>query len=155
MLSGYFEDVRADGFAQVLLKYAKTGSGLEVENYRNVGLLIESLPGDLIELGLTKERIRTRLELRLRSLNLIPVAGGDRPEFLYVRVSGIGNAFTVRLELNRPGNYLAPDGDSFAVYKMSVATWAKGMLGSHGGSAAYILERLDQSLNEYLKANQP
>ena len=50
-------------------------SGLEVEpgNYRNVVIMIEE-PGAVLEaIGLTKERIKTRVELRLRSLNLTRV----------------------------------------------------------------------------------
>ncbi len=41
-------------------------SGLETANYKSVAVLVEELSADARRIGLTKDRIQTRVELRLR-----------------------------------------------------------------------------------------
>ena len=112
------------------------------------------------------ERIRTRVELRLRSINLTPLPENDiRRHMLHVGINGIGNAFQVRVAFLRDANYLVTELDSngelivINVYQRLVPSWIEGMTGYHGGDATFVLDSmdqyLDQFLNEYLTANQP
>ncbi len=47
-------------------------SGLETANYKYVVVVIERLSADAVSIGLTTDRIQTRVELRLRSAGLTP-----------------------------------------------------------------------------------
>jgi len=45
-------------------------NGLETANYKSVAVAIEDLSADARSIGLTTDRIQTRVELRLRSAGL-------------------------------------------------------------------------------------
>ncbi len=63
-------------------------SGLETANYKHVAVVVEGLPADARRIGLTKDRIRTRVELRLRSAGLTPGNDFSKNETsLYVNVN--------------------------------------------------------------------
>ncbi len=131
-------------------------SGLETANYKSVEVLIESLNTDARSIGLTEDRLRTRVELRLRSAGLTPV----NPRFslelphLYVNINVIGDAFSILVEYRRQVDFITGNRQ----YRYLATTWRYGNAGTHGRDAAYITnaldEVLDKFLNEYLKANQ-
>ena len=130
------------------------GSGLEVPNYKELPYLVESVSDAARAIGLTTDRLTTRLELRLREAGLVPV-GTSYQHYVYLNVSVIGGAFSSNIRLNRFVSYLV-DGREY-VYS-GATTWSVLGSGTHGGSAAYILDavdsQLDEFLNEYLKTNQ-
>lgn len=131
---------------------ASVGTGLEVENHDSVRVVIEDLSKDAADIGLTKERLRTRAELRLRQARFRP----DRQagtEYVYVRVNVVGSAFSVRVEFRRTLSYTV----SQVIRQISATTWDHGGVGAHGGSSEYVVQSLDASLdaflNDYLAAN--
>jgi hypothetical protein len=134
------------------LRGAQTGTGLEVDNYRELPYLVEDLPESILSTGLTRERIETRIELRMRSAGLTPTEAGSSP-YLYVRIGGIGNGFDTQVDLNRDVNYYLddPSSDRYLVRQfIDAATWSTGTMETHGGRAAYLLETLDQYLDRFL-----
>ena len=113
-----------------------------------VDLLVENLPEDAAEIGLTKERIQTLAESRLRAARLYDADGGTH---LYVNVNVVGPAFSERLNYQK--RLTDPTGLSFRA-----TTWDVGGVGTHGGDAGYIMqtvsERLDWFILEYLRVNE-
>ena len=137
---------------------AEFGTGLKVADYKTLGLLIEDLPDGAREIGLTRNRLRTRLELRFRQAGLVPLVPSPSTAFgpyLYVQVLVINSAYTIHLSFLRRVSFLET-GREYTV--VSAKVWWNGSLGSHGGSSEYIVADLDllldKFLNEYLKVNQ-
>ena len=129
------------------------GTGLEVENYSFVCIIIETLPEGATEVGLTKDRVLPRVELRLRQAGLHP--GEQRSgECLYVSINVVGQAFSVHLAFLRWVSYVVGENRQLRVH---AATWNTGGAGTHGRDSEYIVQgldrHLDQFVNEYLKAN--
>ena len=126
-------------------------TGLEVENYENVGIFIEVSENDF---GLTDSMVQTKVELRLRQANLKPQEVNPMEPQMMIYVNLVGGAFNVRALFVRPLVYFAGEESYFSLG----TTWENGILGTHAGSAGYILEALDllldSFLNVYLKANQ-
>ena len=160
-VSGTNDDVRIDDAGLTLLgDLAEAGSGLEVNDYQTIRLSIEEVTDDLKEIGVTTERVQTRVELRLRSLNLIPSLDSfSRNGVLSVRVGGVGSAFNVSLKYSRPGSYFVCCQAPFTAYRRLVSVWDTGRLGTHAGNLNFVLKALelalDEFLNDYLAANQP
>ncbi len=130
-------------------------SGLETANYKSVAVLVEDLPAGAGRIGLTKDRIRTRVELRLRSAGLTP--GNDSSKnhaLLYVNINVGNGAFSTSVEYNRRVEFTTGN----RRYGSFGTTWTAASTGTHGRDAAYIVNWLDQHLdkflNAYLKANQ-
>ena len=155
--------MKADLQAVSLLQLgAAFSSGLEVDDYRRVKVVVEGPPEAITRIGLTEERIRTRVELRLRALNLTPLSEEDpRGEFLYVSVNGVGRAYSIHVEFVRDVTYFVADsGLTYTALRSLAASWTSGgSTGTHGDDPTFVLnsldQYLDQFLNEYLKANAP
>ena len=108
------------------------------------------------DLGLTTERIRTRVELKLRSVQVVPVEiKGVVPYLLSVKAQVVGGAFKIALEFSRNATWVLPDGKTV---EQTAVVWSDGTFGTHGRSADYVLNALDEVLEEflntYLRANQ-
>ena len=119
-------------------------------------VLIESLPQDAIDLGLTKNRLRTATELRLKREGIKigkeqEMIEGHIP-YLYVRVNVLGIAFNI--ELNICENVVLLRDKSV---KCNSITWDNSTIGFHGRDPEYIVTSLnhllDKFLNDYYKAN--
>ncbi len=140
-------------FFSSVVAQVEQGTGLEVENYREVTVVVETLGPDAASIGLTSERIKNRAELRLRGagLTLIDLSLGG---YLYVNINIVGNAFSILIGFERLIYYQVND----QVYLTSARTWISGGAGTHGESATYILDAIDEYLEgfliEYLRANQ-
>ena len=157
--------VQLDSGAVRALNAAFISDGLETDNYRAIEVLIESPPQSILNIGLTKERIQTRVEVRLRSLGISPDLEYEPLENdykrLYVHINGAGNAFNVTFEFSRYLPYFVrdPDGEGFLAREVRAITWNTGTTGTHGGNATFVLGELDadldQFLNVYLEANMP
>lgn len=140
------------------------GTGLEIDNYQSVGVFVAPLPKDAEQIGLTEDRLQTRVELRLRQAKLKPVKiEKHRPAYLYVDVNMVGNAFAIRVVFIRPVSYPI---DPTAIFANAVgtaarscmaSTWVTLGVGTYRGDSEFIVqsldEHLDKFLNEYLKAN--
>ena len=131
-------------------------TGLETANYKHVAVLVEGLTGaDAGSMGLTKDRIQTRVELRLRSAGLIPGKASSKSKtYLYVLIGVVRKAHSISVRYRRGVSFITGDQQ----YRKSATTWNVASVGTHGGEAAYIINALDkyldEFLNEYLKVNQ-
>ena len=77
-------------------------SGLETANYKYIAVVVEDLSADAGSIGLTKDRIQTRVELRLRSAGLTPGNDSSKNDaFLYVFVSVEGAAVNISVHYQR------------------------------------------------------
>ena len=133
-----------------------TKSGLETANYKYVDVVIEKLKADEHRIGLTKDRIRTRVELRLRSAGLTPGNDATKSDaHLYVQVTVSGNGFNIAAQYRRLVDFTTGN----RRYRGTAATWETGSTGTHARTgAAFIMNALDVTLdkflNAYLKGNQ-
>ena len=114
------------------------------------------MPDAAAEIGLTKNRLQTRLELRLRQAGLVPAGFGGSPSgYLYLRVTVTSGAFCIDLNFNRTVSF-SDAGLEHIVF--GAAVWSTGSTGTHGSNPEYIVgtldKTLDEFLNEYLKVNQ-
>ena len=113
-------------------------------------VLVEDLGPDARNVGLTGERLRFAAESRLRGARLYQ--GEPGAPYLYVRVNIVGPAFSVDLQYNK---WLFDPASGLG----GVApTWRRGVTGTHGRTAEYIVSALsgllDQFLTEYLRVNE-
>ncbi len=167
-VSGESGDIRTDFEALRALQAARSGSGLEVENYLNIKLLVADVPPALMEIGLTREQVRTGIEGRLQSLNLTPLPEDDAgAQWIYVAINGVGSAYNVEVSFFRNAYYLrvndsdvfAPTDPDFTVLTNMAVTWTTGSIGTHGGDPNFVLNSLrghvDEFVTAYLAANQP
>jgi hypothetical protein len=130
----------------------QAGSGLESTNPQKLQYVIEDLNNDAKNIGLRKDRITTKIELKLRSFGIEPTTEAVSSDgFLYINI--VGDAFNIDLEYYRYVQYWTRT----EVYSMTAATWRIGGGGSHWGKAEWIVSGLDQNidtfLNAFLKAN--
>jgi hypothetical protein len=136
-------------------------SGLEVDQYQNLHVLVSLANSAGIDLS--AQRIQTRIELKLRQAGLKPDKRQDAT-FLEVVVNVIPtcgpppsncNAFSETVNFRRTVAYFV---GGAAVQSFGAATWTTGQTGTFGRDPAYLLGALDESieefLNAYLKANQ-
>ena len=120
-----------------------------------IDLLVEGLPDDAAGIDLTKQRIQTLAESRLRAARLYDAAARYH---LYVRVGVLvsnnrrGGAFSVEVSYRK----LLYDSvsDEYGIAQ----TWESTAYGMHSRDADYILqavsEHLDGFVLEYLRANE-
>jgi len=132
-------------------------SGLETGSH-TIPYVIEVLSDDAKRIGLTREIIATKVELRIRSVGLKPVKAIDVRNlyyYLYVRVTVAGDMHSLNVEFSRVVSFKNMVGQTYLKYFGS--TWNKRSLGMHAADAAYVLsvleQPLDEFLNDYLKAN--
>ena len=102
-------------------------------------------------IGLTKDRVQFAVESRLRGTRLFRSDIGSSA--LEVNIDVLGRAFNVTLHYNKTLF------DSVSGRNSLAATWQKGMIGTHGSGADFIISTLsalmDQFLTEYLRVNDP
>jgi len=135
--------------------HTQSASGLETANYKYVTVLVEDVSADARSIGLTRDLIQTRVELRLRSAGLTPSKDITKNRvFLYVQVNVQRDTFSTSVEYQRLVE--SPTGNRR--YRYFATTWESASIGTHARSRVYIMNTLDQLLdeflNEYLKANQ-
>ncbi len=113
-------------------------------------LVVEDLPEDALEIGLTKNAIRATVESRLRSARLY----GEKAlsPYIYINVTVVGRAFSLSLKYDKMVR------DIYTNQLFAATTWDSGSAGTHGGNAGYILswvsQHMDQFLVEFLRVNE-
>jgi hypothetical protein len=140
---------------------------LWVRNYKDLGLVVSVSKNAL----LTEDAVRTKVELRLRQAGIRPVDllhtqpspgvletlfSAGQGQTLYINVTLVRQAFSINLDFQRDVSWTLPDG---TVNDSVTTTWtSSGTTGLHGSSSGYVMdalnEQLDEFLNAYLKANQ-
>ncbi len=130
---------------------------LKISGYDTLKVIVEYLPTDLEEIGLSTERVQNKVELMAQSVGLKlrnPEDYSDK--HLYVRINGISRAFSVDIYFNREVAFFAGD-DFNSLITRYASTWNNGTIGTHGGDASYVMDAVEQYveefLNAYLKAN--
>ena len=123
-----------------------------------IRLIIWGFEGEGADIGLTRERVRTLAESRLRAARLYDAAVVYPAPILLVDVvvlvseSGRSGAFSVDVSFEK---YLRDDVLDWTWY---ATTWETGVLGIHTGDAGYIMqvvsEKLDLFILEYLRVNE-
>ena len=120
-----------------------------------IDLVVAGLSNEAADIGLTKERIQTLAESRLRAARLYAAAA--RP-YLYVRVGVLvsenrrGGAHNIEVSFMK---YLR---DSVSEQNGMAQTWNTGGFGTHSGNAGFLLQQLSEYLDrfvlEYLRVNE-
>ena len=116
--------------------------------------VVEELdPEDSRETGLTRKAIANAVESRLRVARLFALPEKQsRRQYLYIRVSIHGSAFSIEVKLTR---YLDNLGYGIGGY---AEVWDAGLVGTHGGNGQFILgsvsKHLDEFIASYLRVNE-
>ena len=120
-----------------------------------IRLLVELLPEGAKKIGMTRERIQTMAESRLRAARIYsPIGIG----YLYVNLNYLDtNAGAYNLIASfKPLVYRDWIGDHIAK-KNSASTWDSTYLGVSAGNSVFIMqtisEQIDEFINEYLRVN--
>ena len=120
-----------------------------------IGLFVGGLPDDAADIDLTKERIQTLAESRLRVARLYDAA--VLPALVVgvsviVSESGRGGAHGIDVSFYKYVLDVVSDRNGIAM------TWFTGAIGMHGADADYIMEGvskyLDEFILEYLRVNE-
>ena len=132
-----------------------SSSGLEVDNYKMLPVVIKEIPEGLSNMGLTKEMVTSKVVAKLSQHDITALSNSDISHFLYIRINGTAEAFSIRVDFKRAVSFSAKK-KSFTRYEAS--TWDSGAVGSHAATPDYITAQLDGLLDafvsDYLKANK-
>lgn len=131
-------------------------SGLELDNHKRLPVVIGDLPEAAKSVGITRNRLRTIVEVEFRKAGITPVLEdfASMPNYFYVSVNVTGPAFSVETHFQRLVVYEARG----AWNNISASTWGRSGVGSHGGQSDYIVAGVVQFtqefLSDYVKANK-
>ena len=115
-----------------------------------MGVMVEGMrENDVLEVNLTTNDIVYAAESRLHGARLF---SGKSPQFLYVNVNPIGEAFSASVDLMRRTE------DTGFGFSGTVSVWSTGATGTHSGDGQYILgvvsRHLDRFIAEYIRDNK-
>ncbi len=114
-----------------------------------MNLIVESLPDDATEIGLSKGAVETTVRSRLRAARLFDA---DEYQYLYVNVNVVGAAFSIRFKYYK--RLFDPALELFGF----AGRWNIGVTGTHGRDPGYILSSVSQDtdkfIDEYLRVNE-
>jgi hypothetical protein len=126
---------------------------LTMADYKSLPLNIMNVSKN--DLGLSRERVESRSQLKLRAAKISPQEWNSSSPVLTVEVDVVGGAFKVEVEFYRPVVWDLPGNKTGSSL---VPVWHDGTFGTHGRDLNYVLNALDEImekfLNAYLKANQ-
>ncbi|WP_136796034.1 hypothetical protein [Desulfosediminicola ganghwensis] len=133
---------------------SKEGSGLETNGDITVEMFYGTLDDDCKSIGLTRELLQSKVELRLRRNGLTPVTTEDDPYYLFVKVVATKTAFSTGLEFRRKITYRVK-GKEYVKY---ATVWTDNTVGAHANSKEYIMgglyDKLDTFSAKYLSINK-
>ncbi len=138
------------------LDYGLSSTGVELLRGAKIPVLIEWVDSETQSLGLTKEFIQAKVELRLRQNGLEPIAVSPFYQYyIYIQIGTVGSAFTWNVEFNRPVEYKL-DNSSFS---MTACTYNRNGLGTYRTKRSardfimdQVLSAIDILSNEILKS---
>lgn len=120
-------------------------------NCQPMYLLVEGLPPDALETGLSQESIQAAVESRMRSARIY-TSDQSALAYLYVNLNISNLAFNLRLEFKKWVYDFASDSE------LTASTWSAAATGMHGNDSSYLLsvlsQHMDQFLVEYLRVNE-
>jgi len=141
----------AQQFSPLFLNAKPSQNGLEVSDYRKIAIIVESLANSAKKIGLTQERIQTECESRLRQARLLVVPTGSRSKFLYIMVHVVGNAYIMEINFNR---IVLFEVEKTRYIHSGATTWRRLATGLHRDDPEYMMQCLDDGLDDFLKAYQ-
>ncbi|MDX1486988.1 MAG: hypothetical protein R3268_02225 [Acidiferrobacterales bacterium] len=128
---------------------------LQKANHEYLAINIDNLSKDANNIGLTKDRIRDRVESRLESVGLKSVETDGETPFLDVTMTVMSEAFSIDISYLTPASFEMRGGRRFYYF---TDAWQDGFTGAHGRNASYVIDWLDEILgrflSQYLEANQ-
>ena len=114
-----------------------------------VDLVVAGLNKDAADIGLTRQAIETAVRSRLRAARLFDA---NKVEYLYVRVTVVGRAFSMVTQFKKRLY------DSASTIVGTSPTWEIGSTGTRGQNSGYILSLVsqdtDEFIDEYLRVNE-
>lgn len=131
-------------------------SGLEIDGYKTIRIVVEQTSDDAIEMGLTQDLIQTKVNLQLRRNGITPTSDITKVGYVYVYVNVIGNGFICQVQFERIVTYTRSHTSRFT-FETFGTTWDNTVFGTHGGSTRSVLDcmadSLDLFINAYLETN--
>jgi len=121
-----------------------------------LGILIETLPNKVLEIGLTQDKLKHTTELKLSEggIKIQDVTYFLSVPAVYVNINVVGNACNISLEIREWVDL--ERGPSTEVRSLAT-TWSISMLSIHGNDPEHVLSRLSKLLErfilEYKEAN--
>jgi len=115
-------------------------------NCQPMMLLVEELPDGAKEINLTKRRLQTAIEARLRSARLYTNDIEGARTYLYINVNLSGRAFSISVQ------YKKLLYDPISDFSVPATTWNRGIVGTHGGYAGYIVQLVSELVDDFLVA---
>lgn len=157
VLIGHVKGARAEERAPGQIA-AKWGTGLEVPDPKKIYLQIDS---NIEEPFLvTEAELKTKIELRMRSLGIKPIEGMGTEEgegYLTVHISAKDGYGLVSVGYKRPARY-SVNGTAYEyLFEVPATSFQFDIQGDMTGEDFYRLlfaPAFDRVLNEYLKANE-
>lgn len=132
-----------------------SSSGLEVDNYKVLPVIVKEIPDSLVNFGLTKELVMADIERRLSQRDISAITNTDIPHFLYIRINGTAEAFSLRVDFKRVVSFRA---NNKAYTRYEASTWDNWCAGTHAATPDYIMSQMDTLIDpfisDYIKANQ-
>lgn len=122
--------------------FASAQTGLELDLGAKVCLLVETPPSDTAALGVDKQALQNRAELRLRQAGL-SLCSATEPQYVYVQVDALPGAFSISVSFNRQVIYFF-NGKQQQVF---ARTWSKGYVGRN---LSLLMQTLDLALDAFL-----
>lgn len=125
---------------------------------QSVPVVIANLDNETMQLGLTEDYLRSKVELRLRRNGIVPEPPNPARQFhVYVNISVLDNTFAFEVSFKRLVSYEV-NGKSFTKF---ASTYSKVGLGSRGPASSArefitnaLLDGVDLLCNEILKSAQ-
>ncbi len=115
-----------------------------------MGLVVENLHKDAVDIGLTKDTITVAARSRLRSARLYQ-AGRGVP-FLAISVNIVGAAHGILVTYSKWVH------DRASGLSRGASLWDSASTGTHGGDPHYVLssvnQHVDRFIDEYLRVNE-
>jgi len=131
------------------------GTGLEASDALDVRVDVNVRGPAAERIGLALDRVQTKVELKLRLAGLRPTYEYEGDGTLFIDVGVMDSGFGVSLEYWRVVYYYLQDGRAF---RTSAIAWSDGGTGSHVDDPEFILQKLDEHMdefvNDYLAANE-
>jgi hypothetical protein len=116
-----------------------------LKGIRSVFVLVEELPQRAFEMGLTSEMIKNEAESKLRREGLSVPSFSYEDPYLYLRISVIGEAFSINLSLR---DYVVLKRDRKIA--CAAATWMNSSTGVHRGDGHVLIEGMQELLDAFL-----
>lgn len=117
-----------------------------------VGLVVEGITDDGIDIGLSEDMVTTTVRSRMRASGMFTEVRTNNQPFVYININVVGNAFSTRLEFRKRAKDVNQNGRGYS------STWDRQYTGTHGQDAGYIISSLslitDQFIDEYFEVNQ-